>query len=289
MEVIKMIASVAGEEVFVGECHPARARVLVKKQLASWKDGKILLHVLSVHDKMLESNPHAAHGPLDDKNVSKAELERRLAWFRSFMEKSTQVLAKGNVALPTLEEVAAWRQPDSSKGSEPWAEVPSWDGPPTRTSTHTRFVVMPPYRTAAAAVSDAETKEYFHTNTLALSDLWAPESQDGDILADLFGMPADAKVESEDDATDEDVAAFLREYGLEVLWLTDPDVNAEFRVPSVFAGPQVTEAEYQERIERDRLLLQEEVNGPDYADYEAKPVATLDQVLLYQERRSRMQ
>ncbi len=30
MEVVKMIASVAGEEVFMGECHPARARVLVK-------------------------------------------------------------------------------------------------------------------------------------------------------------------------------------------------------------------------------------------------------------------
>lgn len=106
MEVVKMVTKVAGEEVFVGECHPARARVLVKRQLASWMDGKVLLHVLNVHDKLLASNPEAARGPLDDENVSKQEMERRLAWFRSFMERSSRALVAGTVELPTVEEAA---------------------------------------------------------------------------------------------------------------------------------------------------------------------------------------
>lgn len=111
MEMVKMVTQMAGEEVFVGECHPARARVLVKKQLASWMDGKVLLHILNVHDKLLASNPEAWHGPLDDGNVSKQEMERRTAWFRSFMEKSSHALTGGVVELPTVEEAEKWTKP----------------------------------------------------------------------------------------------------------------------------------------------------------------------------------
>ena len=117
--VVKMVTQVAGEEVFVGECHPARARVLVKKQLASWLDGKVLLHVLHVHDKLLASNPEAWSGPLDDRNVSKQEMERRIAWFRSFMEKSARALTADVVELPTVEEAEKWAKPMAASVSLP--------------------------------------------------------------------------------------------------------------------------------------------------------------------------
>lgn len=123
MEVVKMIALVAGEEVFMGECHPARARVLVKKELASWKDGKLLLHVLSVHDKILANNPEAIYGPQDKGGVSKAELERRLAWFRSFMTTSTKVLAQMARPLPSLEEALRWAGPPVDAEGDSCVEI----------------------------------------------------------------------------------------------------------------------------------------------------------------------
>lgn len=120
MESVKMVTNVAGEEMYVGECHPARARVLVKKELASWRDGKVLLHVLNVHDKLLSSNPEAARGPLDDNNVSKQEMERRFAWFRSFMDKTTRVLVAGRMELPSKEEAEEL----SSKEVPPSSRLP---------------------------------------------------------------------------------------------------------------------------------------------------------------------
>lgn len=121
MQTVKMFASVAGEEVFCGECHPARARILVKKEVASWKDGNVLLHVLGVHDALLVHNPGMARGPLDDENVSKQEMERRLAWFRSFLVKSSEVLAQETVKFPTPEEAAEWA---SSAGVDEPEAVP---------------------------------------------------------------------------------------------------------------------------------------------------------------------
>lgn len=124
---IKMITSIAGEEIFVGDCHPARARILVKKELASWKDGKLLLHVLGVHDALLKGNPDVARGPLDDENVSKQEMERRLAWFRSLMVKSSKVFAQMARPLPSLEEAEAWEelQATSLLGAEVVATPPA--------------------------------------------------------------------------------------------------------------------------------------------------------------------
>jgi len=107
MEVVKMITSLAGEELFVGECHPARARILVKKEMASWKDGKLLLHILGIHNAFLQTNPDAIRGPLDDGNVSLQEIERRIAWFKTLVPRVSMAYSEGSRwVLPSLEEVA---------------------------------------------------------------------------------------------------------------------------------------------------------------------------------------
>lgn len=42
MKTLKMIALFEGEEVVVGRCHPGEARILQKKGLADWKEGKVV-------------------------------------------------------------------------------------------------------------------------------------------------------------------------------------------------------------------------------------------------------
>lgn len=107
---IKMVARIAGEEVYVGECNSARARILVKQNYASWHEGKILLHILNVHDTLLATNPILGQGPLDDENVSKQEIERRMAWFRSVLQKTSVMLSPDRHIrpLPSVEEAREW-------------------------------------------------------------------------------------------------------------------------------------------------------------------------------------
>ena len=182
---IKMVTSIAGEEVFVGDCHPARARILVKKELASWKDGKLLLHILGVHDALLKGNPDVARGPLDDENVSKQEMERRLAWFRSFLVKSSKVFAKMAQSLPSLEEAEEWVDAQALRPEEDW----------------TLLLQQPPL-TEGGPLTEEEARAYYEDTaledtTFEMRDLWerAPEViwLSGGPTLQVFGgdLPAD--------------------------------------------------------------------------------------------------
>lgn len=125
---IKMVARIAGEEVYVGECNSARARILVKRSYASWCEGKILLHILNVHDQLLANGTQNFRGPLDDENVSEREMGRRLAWFRAFMVKATEALTPRLQRFPSVEEAEAWyqaRHPFSTKSV--YEEFPGWE------------------------------------------------------------------------------------------------------------------------------------------------------------------
>lgn len=184
MEAVKMVASVAGEEVFVGECHPARARVLVKRQFASWKDGKVLLHILNVHDQVLSTNPEAIRGPLDDGNVSKQELERRMAWFRSFMEKVTHVVASHFIELPSKEEAEAWRE--RVKGEvKSWKEgLPLNESPEAEAEFEAECVAL-----GTMWEADGESMVSHHTGIQhelrELSSMW----EDGEVTVTVPGAP----------------------------------------------------------------------------------------------------
>lgn len=251
MEVVKMVASVAGEEVFVGECHPARARVLVKKQLASWKDGKILLHVLQVHDKLLAANPEAARGPLDDENVSKQEMERRLAWFRSFMDKSARVLVRGHRPLPSKEETAAWKEKHLREREEAWARE-------VHASEETRIK----YNIVEPTISDEEAASYFE-------DVPLPEELE-EVDLRYYWEAAPGTVVSEVEVV------------LSQLWGEDvPVVKRQPRAKRVYPDiEQVTRESYQAQVERDRRLVREHAEsfGGDTPPVE---VATMDQIRHY--------
>lgn len=270
MEVVKMIASVAGEEVFMGECHPARARVLVKKQLASWKDGKLLLHILGVHDALLTNNPESARGPLDDENVSKQEMERRFAWFRNFMVKSTKVFAKMARSLPSLEDARAWAEAEKEK-----AEASSTDqtsavfGHPIGTIPSFRFGYRGSklllYRTPEPEVvlTDAEAEAYFEKESAEIIERFVSSRDTRDQERDLVELAADG---------------FIAEHGLSAIWETAPDMSRVFRVPVLPAGPDITEAEYEKLRERDRMLLRKEYGRKDYVESPPTVVAELVQV-----------
>lgn len=92
---IKMVTNLAGTEIPVGDCHPGQARVLVKQDLAAWQDGKLLLLLRPAFLELLSSNEDAWKGPLDDANVSGAERDRRMAWFKQFIRLGAEALSKG--------------------------------------------------------------------------------------------------------------------------------------------------------------------------------------------------
>ena len=55
---IKMVAVIDGEEISVGRCHAGQARILRKKGLADWKDGKIVFK----SPKVVVRHPHVPDG-----------------------------------------------------------------------------------------------------------------------------------------------------------------------------------------------------------------------------------
>ena len=86
MNKIKMVTRLGDQEVVVGECSSAQARILSKKNHAQFVDGKLLVSIRPFHVDMA-INSIAADDP--DPNVSEAEVQRRLDWFRTLMGTGT--------------------------------------------------------------------------------------------------------------------------------------------------------------------------------------------------------
>jgi len=81
---IKVIADLGkGEPFDAGHCHPSQARILVKKKLAEWRDGKLLVMLRPVHIAVAMNTLTL---PGEDRKVSEEEVERRQAWFRSVVQ-----------------------------------------------------------------------------------------------------------------------------------------------------------------------------------------------------------
>ena len=81
---VKVIADLGkGEPFDAGHCHPSQARILVKKKLAKWQDGKLLVQLRPVHIAVAMNTLTL---PGEDRDVSEAEVQRRQAWFRSVVQ-----------------------------------------------------------------------------------------------------------------------------------------------------------------------------------------------------------
>lgn len=78
MSHVIMVARVGDQEVHVGKCTHAQARILVKKEHGRIEDGKIVLNLRPVHVQVAEQMIERDANP----NVSKAELNRRMEWLR---------------------------------------------------------------------------------------------------------------------------------------------------------------------------------------------------------------
>lgn len=89
---VQMVAKVGDEVLSLGSTHPATARKLVKQELAAWDDGKLLVLIRPTFLGLLDSNESSWKGPLDDENVSDAELRRRREWFKTFIPKAAEAL-----------------------------------------------------------------------------------------------------------------------------------------------------------------------------------------------------
>jgi|APSaa5957512622_1039677.scaffolds.fasta_scaffold36023_5 hypothetical protein len=81
MSQIIMFARVGDEDIHVGKCTHAQARIITKKGHGEVEDGKLRLNIRPVH---LEVAERAVHEPTDP-NVSKKELQRRIEWLRGLM------------------------------------------------------------------------------------------------------------------------------------------------------------------------------------------------------------
>ncbi|MEI6297332.1 MAG: hypothetical protein WCO84_06890 [bacterium] len=129
---IQMIFKFGDEVLPLGKCHPANARILVQKQLATWegKDLKVILR--PAHAEILKDNQEALiRIPEDGKNTSQAELDRRLEWFRQVMTKTTMALSEvGQTRYPDETSIHAFLE--DAKALEAIAKMDSTDDTMTK-------------------------------------------------------------------------------------------------------------------------------------------------------------
>ena len=109
---VKMVIRVGSDEVPLGECHAAQARGMVKKEYASWQDGKLLILGRPAFLKiMMDGNHWLMEGERPD--VSERELDRRKIWFKDFMTNATKAVLK------TIEPPKESRWIGSGKSANP--------------------------------------------------------------------------------------------------------------------------------------------------------------------------
>lgn len=295
LELIKMFAHVPGEKMFIGECHPTRASVLVEKDLASWEDGNLLLHILDAHNTILKNNPGAIQGPLDDgygrdlecrrawfqSSITKAnkgplplpdymsEEGRRRSWFRSFIIKANKLLAKMDRPLPSIAEGRAWAEAEQLKEAAcSEASAVAKLGLPLKTVQSVRFkrcgTKFRIYQTPDPDIvfTDAEIEAYFKENIEEVRQI-------------LSDSPA---YEAEREALRRATEEFLAKQGLPALWESAPNVSQIFGVHSSHTAPSITKEAYDTTYERDRVLLRREYELKDYSESPPTVVAELNQV-----------
>lgn len=80
---VKMVTIMGDREVVIGEASPAQVRILTKKKHAKLVDGKLIVEMRPL---MLTFGEQLKGDRLDgDPNISRAEIERRWAWFTKIM------------------------------------------------------------------------------------------------------------------------------------------------------------------------------------------------------------
>jgi hypothetical protein len=95
-----MITKLGDEELSIGTCHPGQARVLVKRELAAWHEGKLLI---LLKPAWLQAQFEWRNPGEDRIEVSDSELSRRREWFLHIMGVLPVVLAEaGSTRLPEI-------------------------------------------------------------------------------------------------------------------------------------------------------------------------------------------
>lgn len=113
--VVKMMIRVGKDEIPLGECHAAQARNLVKKEFASWQDGKLLILARPAFLKLMEDGDHWVRSA-EKADISDRELDRRKIWFKEFMTKAALAVSKSQDDKPR-------HAPVSPAVPKNWAEV----------------------------------------------------------------------------------------------------------------------------------------------------------------------
>jgi hypothetical protein len=113
--VVKMMIRVGKDEIPLGECHAAQARNLVKKEFASWQDGKLLILARPAFLKLMEDGDHWVRSA-ERSDISDRELDRRKIWFKEFMTKAALAVSKSQDDKPR-------HSPVSPAVPKNWADV----------------------------------------------------------------------------------------------------------------------------------------------------------------------
>lgn len=108
MKTIPMVAKLGDQRIPVGTCNSAQARILVRDELASWEDGKLLLIIRKAHLELMESNDHLWSTPADKGMMSRNELHRRQAWFTQLVERSSKALVNTALNHGVVSETTVW-------------------------------------------------------------------------------------------------------------------------------------------------------------------------------------
>jgi hypothetical protein len=125
-QAVLMVTQLGDQEIQVGRCSHAQARLMVKKEHGIIKKGKLYIQLRPVHLKAAEYSIHALRGT-HNPQVSQAELDRRLSWFKELVANVTH----GQIMQPVTEKAprVEWSPPSrkswpvlTPEEQEAWAE-----------------------------------------------------------------------------------------------------------------------------------------------------------------------
>tara|TARA_R110000824_G_scaffold68263_9_gene176743 strand:+ start:103 stop:762 length:660 start_codon:yes stop_codon:yes gene_type:complete len=114
MSNVLMVTQIGDQELHVGKCTHAQARIITKKKHGEIRDGKLYLQLRPIHLQtafsQVETEPR-------DPNVSKAELARRMEWLKSLVGGITQAELRTNVRGPSYwqDRIQKWGAPQKRR------------------------------------------------------------------------------------------------------------------------------------------------------------------------------
>lgn len=206
---VSMFYRFGEENLPLGKCHPSQARILVRKELATWEDGNLKVILRPAHSEILDRDPYQLiRRAEDDQNVSKAELDRRLDWFKQFARKATMAL--GELGRPG-QDISQEAVEEGKRRFETIRELAT-----TEAVTYKKFTLIP------KTMNIAEAMDFFL------------DEKGGDLVE------ADLDLEALPENTEKELPS---------LWDTSPDVSEVFQPKKVKITEETTEKPQEKSVE----------------------------------------